>query len=90
MSVDYQTESVLAFCPRQADSFSDSVNFLSGALFSWDLSGKNEEVWLNGIKLIENIDYGKVSPCSSYAYNFNITVLPYIFCKDGDGFFNIN
>ena len=90
VSVDYQTESVLAFCPRQVDSFSDSINFLSGALFSWDLSGKNEEVWLNGIKLIENIDYGKVNPCSSYAYSFNIVDLPYIFCKDGDGFFNIN
>ena len=90
VSIDYQTESVLAFCPRQTASFSDTVTFLNGALFSWDLSGKSEEVWLNGIKLIEDIDYGKVRACSSYAYNFNITVLPYIFCKDGDEFFNIN
>jgi len=90
ISVDYQTESVLAFCPRQPGVFSADVSFLSGSLPSHSLSGKSEEVWLNGIKLIGSIDYGKVYPCSSYAYNFNISDLPYIFCNNNDDFFNIN
>lgn len=90
VSVDYQTESVLAFCPRQDAALSNTVTFLSGAVYSWPLSGESEEVWLNGIKLIEDIDYGLVRPCSSYAYSFNINDLPYVFCNDGDVFFNIN
>ena len=90
ISVDYQTESILAFCPVQDQSFYRNRTFLSGSMSSFDLSGKNEEIWLNGIKLIEGLDYGKVYPCSSYLYNFNITSLPYIFCKDNDNFFNIS
>lgn len=90
VSVDYQTESVLAFCPRQDAVLSNTVTFLSGVVYSRSLSGKSEEVWLNGIKLIEDIDYGLVRPCSSFAYSFNINDLPYIFCKDGDEFFNIS
>ena len=90
ISIDYQTESVLSFCPKQEEPFSSRVLFLNSSLSYYNLSGKSEEIWLNGIKLIEDVDYGKVYPCSSYSYNFNIKDLPYIFCKNNDNFFNIS
>lgn len=90
VSVDEQTESILAFCPVQTGSILKKATFLSSANTSLAISGLNEEIWLNGIKLIDRIDYSRTFACSSYSYNFNIKDLPYIFCKDNDTFFNIN
>ena len=90
ISVDEQTESILAFCPVQTGSIIRKATFLTSATPSYPVSGMNEEVWLNGIKLINKVDYSKTFPCSSYSYNFNIKDLPYIFCKENDTFFNIS
>lgn len=90
ISVDEQTESILAFCPVQTGSIIKKATFLTSATPSYAISGMNEEIWLNGIKLINKVDYSKTFPCSSYSYNFIIKNLPYIFCKENDAFFNIS
>lgn len=90
ISVDNQTESVLAFCPTQPGEIYKKTEFLQSSVASYAISGVNEELWLNGIKLVNNIDYSKVYPCSSYTYNFNVEDLPYIFCNGEDAFFNIS
>ena len=90
ISIDSSTESVLSFCPMQTGVIFKSLNFLTSGVSLKTISGKNEEIWLNGIKLINNINYSKILPCSSYSYNFNIEDLPYIFCNENDVFFNID
>lgn len=90
LSIDEQTESILAFCPIQTGNIIKKETFLLSATTSYVISGANEEVWLNGIKLIDKIDYSRTFPCSSYSYNFHIKDLPYIFCNESDDFFNIN
>ena len=90
ISVDEQTESILAFCPAQTGSVIKKAEFLSSARTSFPILGESEEIWLNGLKLTDKIDYSKTFPCSSYSYNFHIKDLPYIFCNENDTFFNIN
>lgn len=90
VSIDAQTESVLSFCPVQTGQVTKKTTFLESETQFYVISGASEEVWLNGIKLIDKIDYSKIFPCSSYSYNFNIKDLPYIFCKENDTFFKIS
>ena len=55
ISIDESTESILAFCPIQNVKFNEIISFRTGNLTSYVLSGKDEEIWVNGIKLIKNI-----------------------------------
>ena len=88
--IGQQTESILAFCPVQSGQITKKTTFLESSLSLYNISGRGEEVWLNGIKLTNNVNYSKIYPCSSYSYNFNTKDLPYIFCNKNDVFFNIN
>ena len=87
ISVDESTESILIFCPIQNQKFNRIIDFRSGNLTSYAASGKDEEVWVNGIKLIKNIDYGRIQDCSSYVYSFNFPVLNNTFANYNDRYF---
>jgi len=87
ISVDESTESILAFCPIQDQKFNRIIDFRSSDLTSYVISGKSEEIWVNGIKFIKNIDYGRVTDCSSYNYSFNFQALNNIFANYNDTYF---
>ena len=79
VSIDESTESILAFSPVQGQIYSKVIDFRSGNAIIYPLSGKSAEIWLNGIKMIEYIDYSIKYPCKHYVRNFNYRDLPYVF-----------
>lgn len=68
----------LAFIP-QFSGFARTRIDVSGDGFSYgNFTGFGEQVWVNGIRQLEDLDYVKVNPCSLITGVFNPPVLDFI------------
>jgi len=79
ISVDEFTESILVFSPVQNQNYRKILDYRTGNAITYPLSGKSAEIWLNGIKMIKNIDYSIKLPCQYNTRDFNFEDLPYVF-----------
>jgi len=79
ISIDESTESILAFSPVQNQNYHKILDYRTSNVITYPLSGKSTEIWLNGIKMIKNIDYSIKLPCRYNTRDFNFEDLPYVF-----------
>jgi len=69
----------LAFSPVQNQNYHKILDYRTSNVITYPLSGKSTEIWLNGIKMIKNIDYSIKLPCRYNTRDFNFEDLPYVF-----------
>jgi len=79
ISIDESTESILAFSPVQNQNYRKILDYRTSSVMVYPVSGSSVEIWLNGIKMIKNIDYSIKLPCEFSSKTFNLRNLTYVF-----------
>lgn len=88
--VESVEDSELTLVPRSNNLITNyKFQITSGVVYIENITGFSEQIWLNGIRQTEDIDYVKNFKCTSQSGIIDIPNLTFNFYNNESGFFNV-